>query len=231
MRRRIAALGIALLALGALAAGRATGGGPPLYDGLCVPPQYRLLGAGPPPPTASAVYTASQLAGTLELADNETTPQAQIIMGAGTLAPASGASTITLTITPVKPPAAHPGGRIDGNVYDFEATSGGQPVEAAPSHPVTVSLGSTTMGGPTLTLEHYDGKRWTALKTFPNGCGSTFDAASPSLGLFALVASGASSSPGSSSGGSGPSALVFIVGALVVLALVIAAVRAGRQRR
>jgi hypothetical protein len=236
MSRRILALGVAALALVGLALVRGAGGGPPLYDGLCLPPQYKTLGSNPPPPTASMVYTTDLLATTQELADNPSAPQAQIIIGAGTLAPAPGASTVTVTITPVKPPATHPDGSIDGNVYDFEAAAGGKPVQPAPSHPVTIVLGATASGGPTLTVEHFDGSRWTALKTFQSGCGSTYDAASPTLGLFVLVAQGGSaSSPGagggSSTGSSGPSALVFIVGALVVLAVVIAAVRAGRRRR
>jgi hypothetical protein len=232
MSGRIRALCVAALSLVALALVRGAGGGPPLYDGLCLPPQYKTLGSNPPPPTVSAVYTTDMLASTQELADNQSAPQAQIIIGAGTFAPAPGASTVTVTITPIKPPAVRPGGSIDGNVYEFEATSGGKPVQPAPGHPVTIVLGSTATGGPTLTLEHFDGSRWTALKTFQSGCGSTFDAASPTLGLFALVAQGGSSSPGGSpTGGSGPSVLVFIAGALVVLALVIGAVRVVRRQR
>ncbi len=230
MRRPLAALAVALLSLGALALLRGGGAGPPLYDGLCTPPSYRLLGHHPPPPATTTTYTADQLGGTLTAFDDPNSPQAQVIIGAGTLAPAAGASTVAISVTPVPPPATRPNGRIDGNVYDFEATSAGRRVAAAPSHPVTIALGSTSSGS-SLTVEHLTGGRWTPLKTFPSGCGSTFDAASPNLGLFALVAPGASSpaSP-AQQGGGGPLVPIVVVVVLLVLALVIGAVRVGRRR-
>lgn len=226
--RRLTALGVAGVSLVAVAVLHASGGGPALYDGLCTPPQYKTLGANPPPPSVSMSFPASQLGQTQTLADNDTTPQAQIIIGAGTLVAAPGASEVTVAIAPVKPPAQVPG-PIDGNVYDFTATSGGKPVVPAAAHPVTIALGSTSSSGPTLTLERFDGSRWTALKTFQSGCGSTYDAASPSLGLFALVApgSGGSGAPASS----GPSSLIVVVIVVVVLALVIVGIRASRSGR
>jgi hypothetical protein len=232
VRRRAAAAAAGLLALAALAAVRSGGGGPPLYDGICAPPSYAVLGSTPGPASASATYSSAELATTQELATPpQIAPQAQVIVGSGTFSPAAGASTVTLTITPVKPPATRPAGSIDGNVYDVEATSSGKPVAVAADHPVTIALESTSSGGPTLTLEHLAGGRWTALKTFPSGCGSTFDAAAPSLGLFALVAqSGSSGGGGGSGGGSGPSILLILVIVVVVLALVIGAVRASRSR-
>ncbi len=231
MNRRVGALFAAALSLAALAAVRGNGGGPPLYDGLCTPPNYALLGSNPEPSPTSSPYSATDLATTQELATPpQIAPQAQIILGSGTLSPAPGASAVTLTIAPVKPPAIKPDGAIDGNVYDFEATSGGKPVEAAADHPVTIALEATAAGGPALTIEHLEGNRWAPLKTFQSGCGSTFDAAAPSLGLFALVARGAST-PGPAGGGSGPSILLIVVAVLVVLALVIAAARTTRLRR
>lgn len=235
LRRRIAALCVAALSLAALTVVRGGGGGPPLYDGLCTPPNYALLGATPGPGSASATYAVSDLASTQELATPESAaPQAQMIIGAGTLASAPGAATVTVTITPVKPPATRPNGTVEGNVYDFAATSGGQTVSEAPGHPVTIVLEATATGGPTLTLEHYDGSRWTALKTFQSGCGSTFAAATPSLGLFALVAQGGSTSPGTSGtkgGGSGAPVLVIILAVLGFLALAIVAARISRRRQ
>ncbi len=231
MSRR-AGLAGAVLSLVILAAVRGGGGGPPLYDGLCTPPNYILLGASPGPPSRSQTFTASDLAGTFELADNDSTPQAQIIVGAGSLAPTPGNASVTVSITPVKPPATKPAGTIDGNVYDFEARSGGQPVNLAPGHPATVVLEATTTGGPQLSVEHFDGTRWIApAKSFQSGCGTTYQVNTTVLGMFALVGQGQASPGGSSGGGGGGAAVVIVVVVVVVvLAALIAAVRIRRQR-
>jgi hypothetical protein len=234
---RRGALAAIVLALLALAAVRGSGGGPPLYDGICLPPKYLMLGAQPGPPTKSQTYTASDLGQSFELADNDSTPQAQIIVGAGSLAPATGSSTVTVSIAPVKTPATRPaGGSIDGNVYSFDARSGGQAVALAAGHPATIVLGATSSGGSQLVLEHFDGTRWTALKTFQSGCGTTYEAASPTLGVFVLVTQGGAVSSGvQSPGGGGISPLLIIIVILVVivglLVALIVTVRMGRQRR
>ena len=233
----LAALGAGAAALVALGALHATGGtGPALYDGLCLPPQYLALGASPGPSSASATYTADQLGQTQELATSETTPQAQVIIGAGSFTAPAGA-TVTVTLRAVPPPAVKPpDGTISGNVYQLAArTSTGQVVDPAAGHPPTVVLEAPSSGGPQLTLERFSGTAWSALKTIQSGCGTTYEAAAPALGLFALVAAGgASTSPSQASGpaASGPpTVLIVIVVVLVVLSLLIAATRLGRRRR
>jgi hypothetical protein len=236
MKRRgwLAAAALSLLALAAV---RGSGGGPPLYDGLCTPPNYVLFGANPGPPSRSQTFTASDLAGTFELADNDNTPQAQIIVGAGSLAPAQGNSSATVSITPIKPPAVKPAdGTIDGNVYDFEARSGNQTVPVLPNHLVTIVLTSTSTGGPQLAVEHFDGSRWSApAKSVQSGCGSTYQVNSSTLGMFALVTQGqASPSAPGTPGAGGISPLLIIIVILVVivglLVVLIVTVRRGRQR-
>jgi hypothetical protein len=235
MSRR-AALAAAALSLLALAAVRGSGGGPPLYDGICTPPQYTLFGAHPPPPSRSQTFSGSDLAGTFELADNDTTPQAQVIVGAGSLAAAPGTSSATVSITPVKAPAVKPAdGTIVGNVYDFEARSGGQAVPVLANHLVTIVLSTPSTGGPQLSVEHFGGTSWNApAKSVQSGCGTTYQVNSSTLGVFALVAVGQASpsGPGSSGGGGGggTTVVVIIVVVLVVLALVIGAVRMNRRR-
>ncbi len=234
--RRLAALVVAALSLLALAAVRG-GGGPALYDGLCTPPSYAKLGANPPPSSLSKSVPVSVVTSTFEFADNDNTPQAQIIGAAGAIAPPTGASTVTVTITPVKPPAVMPaGGGIDGNVYDFEVTSNGKQLQVTPGHLVTIVLTATAIGGAQREVEHFDGTRWSVTaKTVASGCGSTYQANSPALGLFALVVPG---SPSGSNGlpptSSGPSALLIIIIILVVIAglllALIVTVRRSRQR-
>jgi hypothetical protein len=233
---RRAGLAAAAVSLLALAAVRGSGGGPALYDGICTPPTYVLLGANPGPPSRSQTFSASDLVSTFELADNDTTPQAQMIVSAGGLAPAAGNSSATVSITPVKPPAVKPAdGTIVGNVYDFEARSGGQAVPVVANHLVTIVLTATSTGGPQLAVEHFDGGRWTAAaKSVQSGCGTTYQANSSTLGLFALVAQGQGPStgtgPSGGGGGAGITIVIVILVVLVVLALVIGAVRMNRQR-
>ncbi len=203
MRRRTALAGAAL-SLAALALAHGIGdGGRPVYDGVCLPPTYVKLGANPPPSSLTKTVGVDVVTSTFEFADNDNSPQAQIIGAAGAVAPPPGASTATVTITPLKPPAATPAdGGIDGNVYDFEVTAGGQRLGVQPNHLVTIVLTATAIGGAQREVEHYDGTRWSPVaKTVASGCGSTYQANSTSLGIFALVAQGT----GSSSNGSGES--------------------------
>lgn len=233
MSRRGAVAG-ALLALLALVAVRGGGSGPPLYDGICVPPTYITLGASPPPPSLSKTLSAGEVTSTFEEADSDTSPQAQIIVASGGLAPPPGSPSATVTITPVKPPAVKPpDGAIDGNVYDFEVTAGGQRLPVTPNHLVTIVLTATAIGGAQRQVEHFDGSKWTATaKTVASGCGSTYQANSTSLGIFALVVpagSSPSNGSGGAGGGGGATIVIVIVVILAVLGLVVGAVRMSRR--
>jgi len=139
-----------------------------------------------------------------------------------------------VSITPIKPPATRPsGGSLDGNVYAFDTRSGGEGVPLAAGHPATIVLAATSSGGPQLVVERFDGTRWSSVgKTFQSGCGTTYEAASPTLGLFALVAERGSVSPGFGSQGGGiPAVVIVIVVVVIVLALIMGAARLGRRRR
>lgn len=229
MRRVLATVAAGVVSLAVLVAVRSAGS-PPLYDGVCTPPQYKHLGGNPAPPSASQTLDAAGLGQTQSLADDQNAPQAQIIFAGNTFAAAPGATTVTLTITAVPAPSKRPDGTIDGNVYRFAATSAGQAVAVASTHPVTIALGSTSTGGPNLTLERFDGTTWSALKTFQSGCGTTYDAASATLGLFALVAQGTGSGGSGSSTGSAPILLIVVGVVVVLLAGAILLARRGRGR-
>ena len=221
-----------LLAFVALRLGGGTG--PPLYDGVCLPPHYLMLGANPGPGSASATYTAGQVGQTQELATSESAaPQAQMIIAAGSFTVTAGTS-VTVTIAPIPPPAVKPpAGSIAGNVYQFAARSStGQAVDLVPGHPATIVLEAPTASGSQLTIEHLVGSSWTALKTFTSGCGDTEEAATETLGTYALVAAGAGSSTSPSGQGSSGAPVVLIV-VIVVLLLVAAVVatRVSRRRR
>lgn len=234
MSARRVAVAVALLSLLGLLAVRAGVGGPPLYDGVCLPHHYLKLGGTPPPSSASKAIPVSTDFPITQLATPDL--QAQLILASSSFAVPAG-STVTVTIAPVPPPSVTPDGPIDGNVYDFSATGpGGQPLSLSPGHPATVVLQATAAGGPALVVEHFDGAHWTALRSFQSGCGDTEEAASPTLGMFALVAKGATVTPGVGSGGGtgggggGSPALVILV-AVLGLAIVVAAVAVASRRR
>jgi hypothetical protein len=231
--RRAIAVAVAALSLLALAVVRAAGGGgPPLYDGVCLTPHYLLLGASPGPSSASMTFSATDLAGTVEMATSDPTPQAQLIIAAGSFVIPPGA-TVTISITPVAAPSAKPAdGTIAGNVYSVLAkASTGQVLALVAAHPATVVLAAPSATGQQLTLEHLDGSTWTGLKTFQSGCGDTDEAAAPSLGLFALVGSGSSTAPSPAAASGAPVALIVVAVLVVLLSLAIGATRLSRRRR
>lgn len=234
MRARATALAAALVSLLVIALVRNGGGGPPLYDGVCLPQAYVTLGGNPGPSEGSTTVAADQT-GEVATAD-QPGPQAQMIVAGGSFAVPAG-TRVTLSIKPVPNPAVKPpDGSIDGNTYDFTATAPGGPALALLAmHPATVVLRATAAGGPTLTVEHFDGQRWSALTTIQSGCGDTEEAAAPALGIFALVARGTAA--GANGGttpppqaGSSPPILLIALAVVAVLGLLIGAARLSRRR-
>ncbi len=234
MTARRGALAAAALSLVAIAVVRGGGGGPPLYDGVCLPQAYVTLGGNPGPGSGSMTKSSDQ---TVEVPTNDQpSPQAQVIVGGGSFAvPAS--TQITYTIKPVPAPAVKPpDGAIDGNAYEFTATGpGGQALTLLAGHPATIVLRATAAGGPTLVVEHFDGRQWSALTTVQSGCGDTEEAAAPALGVFALVAKGATAGPGgtvspSPGGGSGPPILIIVLVVVAILGLLAGVARVSRSR-
>lgn len=199
---------------------------PPLYDGLCVPDPYRLLGHTPAPSSATQTFPGTNFPAA-EVLTSESPSQAQILMQAGTF---SAPSTITVTVTPEAPPAPPPPGMTqDGNAYRIVATAAGQSLQPGSQTPVTVVLRGAG-GSSALTLAVHNGSGWRQLRTFNVGCGFTFEAVSPSMGDFALFRPSSGGSGGSSSGGFPVAAIVAIL-ALLVVAATLGLARFGTRRR
>jgi len=198
---------------------------PPLYDGVCLSAPYRLLGHNPAPLSASQQYgpqsgnsfpTAELTSNGALTADNpeyENPAQAQLLLMNGAFV---STSPFTLSITPVQAPASPPAGQtIDGNVYRIVATtSSGTSLQPQSQEPATVLLRATS-SSPPKTMYRYSGGTWTALKTFNAGCGDTFEAVSPSLGDFALMAASATTAP---SGGAGTPWVPIVIAILIAAA-------------
>ena len=212
---------------------------PPLYDGVCLPGQYMYLSPPPGSPgSPSAVNKTIDVGGGqpgVQLITKEAVPQAQLLIGEGSLRIPQGTSTIRLAIEPVPPATvAPPDGHIDGNVYRFSATtSSGAPVEVAAGSNINVLLLSPTsaLNG---KIEEFRNGSWKAWPTSPSGCAGTLAALPDSFGDFAIVVpgkgGGGNATEGGASGG-GVAPVVLVVGAVVVLfAVIVGLVRVARAR-
>ena len=203
MRSRIALLMVSALALVA-AWWAAPAQSPPVYDGLCLSSPYRYL--HPPAGTASAkpdpaarklAVTGGDIETTQIATDEPNQPQAQLIIASGTLRIPAGATEVTLSITPVDPPATGPAdGRIDGNVYRFAATSDAGAVTTTGTTKATVLLiGTSTTGSAREVLERFDGKAWHQVPTVTIGCAGSYATSTTDLGDYAVVELGATPPP------------------------------------
>lgn len=212
---------------------------PPIYDGSCPVTPYLSLHGSPPAQGASKVVQV--VSGDIPTAEvvtpEENGPQAQMLVTQGTFVLPPGTPSVTLTITPVDPPAPlPPDGKIDGNVYRFSATTDtGKAL--TPTQPVSLLLRATSVGKPSRVIEHYNGSRWTPLSTSTVGCADTYYVTTTQLGDYAAVMPGSTAAPPSpSSPPARPShALTWAAGIVaavfVLLAVTIAVWRARRTRR
>lgn len=229
---------------------------PPLYDGLAGPSEaYRYVSpppgyqSTPPPSSASKQLTVSaEVVPAAFVATEEQPPQAQLLIGEGSVAAPPGAHTVTLSVKPVPPPVPLPAsdGRIDGNVYQASATgdTGGEASikpGASTTVPTMVLRGPPGSGSGTIWRLKAGGS-WSKLDTKPLG-GQVQDmlaASTDSFGFFAIVlpaSTGGSSSSTSNGGGGGSGGgsfpVVAVVVPLVLLALIgglLVAIRTSRAR-
>jgi hypothetical protein len=212
-------------------------GTPPLYDSFTQPDAYRYLhpagGERGSPGSASKTvpYTGAD-PGPLTLATgpDENPPQAQLLLGAGSLSVSPGAQSITLSIKAVDTPAARPpNGVVVGNTYRYSAVAGAA-LGLTAGHPATLVLRGPTGTG-SATVDEYDGRTWTPLTTSPIAGPDIFAANTMRFGDVALVAPEAHVASG------GFPWLPWVAGAAVVLlaageaAFLLLAGRRGRQRR
>jgi len=249
--RRVLLAGAAMLAATWIVAAPPT---PPLYDGLTGPAEaYRYLNPPPgsqgtqPPTSASntfAVTNGANAAGFLST--SEQPPQAQFLVGQGTLALPSGSSSVTISVKPVPPPAplAEAGKRLYGNVYEVQITAdkpGAVTVKPDVTKPTIVLRGPPGSGSAVVYRYTSASASWTALHTVPLGS-QTPDivaATTDQPGWFALVLgaslpSGSSTGSGSGGGGGGGGfpivAVLAPLAALLVLGAVIVPIRLSRAR-
>jgi hypothetical protein len=190
-------VGLAALAVGLVAAALLHGrlAGPPVYDGIIVPPEpYRW--ESPPPDvragnkaplsgTATLPVVNGQVAGGGVQTDDS---QAVIYFGPGAFKAPIGDQTARCTIQPdPNPPAPPPGVDIRGNVYRVMCV--GQPSGGLATVASTYHLTMRFPPGAFKEIWYYDGSSWRALPTLRAPGGDPYASVNaPGFGEYAATA-------------------------------------------
>lgn len=210
----------------------------PLYDGVGFPDEpYRFVqrpaGAQETKPPTDARGTAAVHAGTvgsLVAASGEVAPQITLYIPKGRLVEPAGTTHVTLTATPAQPMRTGRGQYLWSNVYDVRAspaarfTSGGQQA--------TITMRAATAQRPQPHVAYYAGGQWHLLPTFAQGQ-DIYIAELTTLGRFAVIGANPlalAKVSADSKGGSGGSAIGWLVGVGALVVIVVLFVL-GRQRR
>ncbi len=210
VRRR---LGISSLLVGlaviAIARAWASGGGPPLYDGVVPEEPYRWLvpppGAQGDPTSFSGTFPVSNGASdSIAAATSENPPQAQLITDPGAITLTPGATSMTASIRPVPEPGPPPPGWIiSGNTYQITVTDQAG-TQLTVAHQVTVVMrGPGNEGGGAIAT--FSGGTWTRLTSSGGAIPSMLGTNADGFGDFAILApaTGASGAPATAPGTGG----------------------------
>jgi hypothetical protein len=209
----------------------------PILDGIAGPPLYRWV--EPPPPFVST--NRAPESGRFELSSADVTYdprtgseagvfatgdfQANLALARHAIAPRSGATSVSLTLTPLAPGAdlrLPDGYQIAGNVVRIEAVylpTGGRVSRLARPSLVTLSYPIVVQGGfSNAVLVSTDGTRWTALTSTDHAGQQAVIATVRSLGYVAVGQTSGTETPAPAT----PPARA--IDRWVVVALVVAAI-------
>jgi hypothetical protein len=214
----------------------------PLYDGAQFPDEpYRYV-APPPGAKATAAPTVAKapvlvkngVNGAQFVNSGEQGPQISLYVPATSLKAPAGATTITVTATPMAPSAPLPSdGTIVTNVYRVTASNPQGPVTVVGNQDSTtpaLQMRAPSAKQPGPVFEQRDATGWQQLKTVRIGV-DIYQAFAPRLGDFALVQlTNATSSTGTGGSGGVNLGLVFAGIGVLVLAGVIVVIRTARSR-
>jgi hypothetical protein len=194
-RARRAGLAALLLGLAAAVTLHGRVAGPPIYDGIVVPPEpYRWESPPPnlradnkPPLSGQAtlpVLNGQVAGGGVQTDDN----QVVIYFGPGTFKAPAGTQTVTCTIAPdPSPPSPPSGAEIRGNVYRIGcvAQPGGTPLTLASTYHLTLRFPA----GAFKEIQYNDGTSWRALTTLRSSGGDPYAGVNaPGFGEYAATA-------------------------------------------
>lgn len=194
--RRIGWLVVLAGGLIALAVQVAAPVGVPLYDGVVVVEPYRYLHpsgdqAGSPTSYAQPRTVTEAVSPALAGATSESPPQAQLIAQDDAFELTEGATSITVSITPIEPPPAPDGATIAGNVYRFEVTDqDGNPLAAKPCEGCRSLLLRAPEEAGEGTLKRYADGAWMDVETVHAGIVDLYQTNATILGDYAVVVDG-----------------------------------------
>jgi hypothetical protein len=207
----------------------------PVFDGLSQPDEpYRYVD---PPATAKTTKAPTTARVTVPVRNgqnvgqfvnsDESGPQISVYIAPGALALPAGASSVTVTATPLAPkPPLPTDGDIVTNVYRVTATAGGQELRVVGrgTQGVAVDMRAPTAKQPGPVFERRTTDGWQRLKTSRSGFDVYHTNQITALGEFALVQAS------SSGGGGGGVNIGLLIGGVGILAVagVIFAIRMRR---
>jgi len=207
----------------------------PVFDGLSQPDEpYRYVD---PPATAKTTKAPTAARVTVPVRNgknvgqfvnsDESGPQISVYIAPGALALPVGASSVTVTATPLAPRQPLPtDGKVVSNVYRVTATAGGQDLRVVGrgTQGVAVDMRAPTANQPGPVFERRTANGWQRLKTSRSGFDVYHTNEVTALGEFALV------QVSSSGGGGGGVNIGLLIGGIGVLAVagIIFAIRMRR---
>jgi hypothetical protein len=203
--------------------------GVPLYDGVVVTDPYRHLHPaagqdGDPTTFTESVPIDEDVSPILIAATLETPPQAQLIAQKDAFELTPGATSIEVSITPIEPPAVHPGGQIAGNVYRFSVTDqSGAALVPRPCSGCRSLVLRAPDGVVDGTVKRFSGDAWVDLETIHAGVVAMYQANPTELGDYAIIS-------GSTSGGGLDPTLLVLGGGIVLVVLAFVVLIYLRQR-
>jgi hypothetical protein len=206
------------------------------------PPPYNWV--SPPPSLAS--QNKPPAAGTFDVALNPQTgseatvlstddAQASLALNEGSIPPGSGATSATVTITPLAPNQLGPppsGTEITGNVYKIEGTykPGGEPIQRLAQRAQVVLAYPAEPGGNLVKhqlLVSTDGRHWTVVEAVDSHSQFLIQATVSTLGHFAVGRTAGSVASGRNWG----TIAIYVLLGLLILPIGFFILRAERRIR
>jgi hypothetical protein len=165
----------------------------PLFDGVVVVDPYRYLspppgGDGSPTSARATLPIAAGKSPSFAVYTSETPPQAELLAKGGELALGPGATSVTVTIDPVPPPAGAPPGAIAGNVYRVAVVDqSGAALALASGQTITLALRGPAGVAVDATIARFSDGAWQSVKTAPSGLQDLFLTNAEGFGDFAVL--------------------------------------------
>jgi hypothetical protein len=166
----------------------------PLFDGVVVVDPYRYVtppSGGEGSPTSARATLPIIEAGkspSFAVYTSETPPQAELLAKGGELAIGQGATSLTVTIDPIPPPAGASRDAIAGNVYRVAVTDqSGAALALAAGQTITLALRGPAGVAADATIARFSDGAWKQVATAPSGLQDLFLTNADAFGDYAVL--------------------------------------------